>query len=173
MTEAKGWFSFRGMSARTRFAIAILGGCAAVILVTTIFIVVQILRIQVNQMGEAVTPETAAPTVTHSEDAKPFGEVYELQDMTVSLGNRNQTLAAYAEFNLVLDCPNKEAKRWMEMNRASIRDVVYERTVSFTVEDFGTPQGFGQIKQSILTGLKARFGAHAPRDLAIRDWVIR
>jgi flagellar basal body-associated protein FliL len=154
--------------------LAVLIGCATVIIVTTLFILVQIVRMQVQRVEEAVTEEVKTPPPPpHAVVAAPFTELYELQAMTVSLGNRNQTLAAYAEFNLVLDCPDKESKRWMQLNRASIRDAVYESTVSFTVEDFTSPEGFSRIKKSILAILRERFGERAPREVAIRDWIIR
>lgn len=174
MTETKQWLSFKRLPWRTRTLVALLGLCALVISVTTIFIIIQIIRIQWQHVDEAVNPPQVPQAAAHEAPVvEPFTQVYELQGMTISLGNRNQTLAAYAEFNLALDCPTKEARRWIEMNRASLRDAVYESTVSFTVEDFNSPEGFSRIKKSILDGLKARFGAFAPRDLMIRDWVIR
>jgi flagellar basal body-associated protein FliL len=176
MTASRPAVLGRKLPKRARAVMVVLIGCAAVIIATTGFILVQIIRMQVQRVGEAVTSEevTAPPPEHHAAPtAAPFTEPYELQGMTISLGNRNQTLAAYAEFNLVLDCPDKESKRWMQMNRASIRDAVYESTISFTVEDFTTPEGFSRIKKAILETLKTRFGARAPRDVAIRDWIIR
>ncbi len=176
MSEAKPWPNSRRMAPRNRPMVIVLGLCAVTIFVTTLFIVIQILRIQIQNMGDVVAPapepEAHAP-VHHEPPAAPFTQTYELQGMTISLGNRNQTLAAYAEFDLVLDCPSKEAKHWMEINRASIRDAVYEATISFTVEDFGAPEGFARVKKSILAALKSRFGDKAPRDVTLRDWVIR
>lgn len=176
MSEAKLWPNGRRMAPRNRTVVIVLGLCAVTIFITTVFIVVQILRIQWQNMGDAVAPEAPPPAeghVSHEPPAPPFTQTYELQGMTISLGNRNQTLAAYAEFDLVLDCPNKASKHWMEINRASIRDAVYEATISFTVEDFGAPEGFARVKRAILAGLKSRFGDKAPRDVTLRDWVIR
>lgn len=160
---------------RTRFVMAALIVCGVVILVTTGFILIQIIRIQIARVGDAVktepVEETHPPVVLST--VPPFTQSYELPGMSISLANRNQTLAAYAEFDLVLDCPNKESRAWMALNRASIRDAVFESTVAFTVEDFSTPEGFGRIKKAILQTLKERFGERAPRDAVIRDWVIR
>lgn len=176
MTAARPPLMARKLPKRARAVMLVLIACAGIIIVTTLFILVQIIRMQVQRVEEAVVQEAAAPPAPEhhtTPTAAPFTEPYELQGMTISLGNRNQTLAAYAEFNLVLDCPDKESKRWMQMNRASIRDAVYESTITFTVEDFTSPEGFSRIKKAILEALKTRFGARAPRDVAIRDWIIR
>lgn len=176
MTEAKPSFNLKHLPLRTKAVVSALIVCGAVILVTTLFIVIQILRIQVDRVGDVVSPEAEhheAPPPPLSHPVDPFTQSYELQGMSISLGNRNQTLAAYAEFNLILDCPTKDSKRWMEMNRASIRDAVYEATVLFTVEDFSSGEGFSRMKKSIVETLKSRFGAHAPREVAIQNWIIR
>ncbi len=174
MTQTR-WLAWRRMPWSSQALLASLGVCAAVILVTTVFIIFQILRIQFTRVEEVVASETPTPVADHAEEHEgpPFSQSYEIQGMTISLANRNQTLAAFAEFNLVLDCPNPDSKRWMELNRAVVRDAVYESTVSFTVEEFSSAEGFSKIKKAILDELKKRFGKRAPRDIALRDWVIR
>jgi flagellar basal body-associated protein FliL len=175
MTESKPSWGLKNLPLRTKAWIWVLGACALLVLATTLFIFVQILRIQADRVGEVVNPEPEAPPPVHVEEhpASPFAESYELKGMSISLGNRNQTLAAYAEFNLLFDCPTKEAKHWMELNRASIRDSVYESALAFTLEDFSGPEGFTRLKKAILDGLKERFGGRTPREVVINDWIIR
>ncbi len=176
MTDAKPLLGLRQLPLRTKAVVGALVACGLVVLGTTLFIVIQILRIQVDRVEEVVSPEVheAAPPPAHvPHPVAPFAATYELQGMSISLGNRNQTLVAYAEFKLTLDCPTQEAKKWMELNRASLRDAVYEATLNLTVEEFSTSQGFVVMKQRILDTLKGRFGEHAPRDVAISDWTIR
>jgi flagellar basal body-associated protein FliL len=174
MVAAKAALDFKHLPLRNRLAIGVLVLCAATIFVTTILVIFMIIRIQFSRVEEAVSPvETHEAPHAQSLTIPLFEQTYELQGMSISLGNRNQTLAAYAEFNLVLDCPTKDSKKWMEMNRASIRDAIYEATIAFTVEDFSSPEGFVRMKKSIVDVLKGRFGAHAPREVVVRDWVIR
>lgn len=164
--------STRSLPWKTRVIIGLLGAVALAISVLTLFIVIQIIRVQWQEAQPeiAVAPAEHAP-VEHT--VAPFSLVYELPAMTISLGNRNQTLAAYAEFNLLLDCATEESLKWMQLNRAAIRDSVYESTISFTVEDFSTPEGLTRIKKAMLDGFKTRFGKLAPREIAIQDWSIR
>jgi flagellar basal body-associated protein FliL len=176
MTGANPFFDFKKLPLRNRISLGILLASAVTIVFTTLLIIFMIIRIQFSRVEEVVSPEPtheASAPEHHEPTTAPFTLSYELQGMSISLGNRNQTLSAYAEFTLVLDCPNKDSKRWMEMNRASIRDAVYESTIAFTVEDFSTPDGFARMKKSIVDTFKGRFGGHAPRDVAVRDWVIR
>ncbi len=175
MTAAKRAPNPRKLPARARLIFAVLVGCAITVVLTALFILVQIFRMQVHRVEEVVTPDQVVAPEEHAEhpESELFAISYELPGMNISLANRNQTLAAYAQFNLVLDCPNKEAQHWLEMNRASIRDAIYEATIPFTVEDFNGPTGFPRIKKAMLNVLKERFGAYAPRDVVIRDWVIR
>lgn len=173
MVAAKAAMGFKNLPVRSRITIGVLVACAATIFITTILVIFMIIRIQFSRVEEAVVPLETHEAGAHSASIPLFEQTYELQSMSISLGNRNQTLAAYAEFNLVLDCPTKDSKKWMEMNRASIRDAVYEATIAFTVEDFSSPEGFVRMKKSIVEVLKGRFGAHAPREVVVRDWVIR
>ncbi|MBY0370612.1 flagellar basal body-associated FliL family protein [bacterium] len=178
MSASKRWNSLAFLPWKTRVLISALALCAFLIAATTLFIVIQIIRIQWHEAVDAPpvqTTESAKPEEHEPEHpaAPSFSLVYELPAMTISLGNRNQTLAAYAEFNLLLDCATPESLKWMQLNRASIRDAVYESTISFTVEDFSTSEGLTKIKKTMLEAFKQRFGRLAPREIAIQDWSIR
>ncbi len=113
------------------------------------------------------------PTAIEGEKEAPeFTYVYEIKAVAIPLSGRFAPKSAYAQFNLVLDCPSAECQRMMEVSRAKVRNDLFESSAGFTVEDFHEKDGFVKLKASFLNRLDEDFGELAPRGVVLRDWVV-
>jgi hypothetical protein len=101
-----------------------------------------------------------------------FAFPYEIRNVAVPLTDHRNLRSAYAQFTLVLDCPNPESHRLMELNHAKILNTLFETASTFYVEDFETPTGHQSFKGALQANFKVIFKDQSPRDIAFRDWVI-
>lgn len=121
--------------------------------------------------------------VTDEESSRPqkpsappvvpeFSQKYEIEHMSVELPSSVRLQGAHAEFSLVFDCPSEESKRALLLNRARLRDNIFDVAAGFTVEKFQSAGGFQEFKSKILKKLKEFLAENSPRAVAIKDWVM-
>jgi len=115
---------------------------------------------------------------SHSLDSHsqgPYGRPYEIDQISMAVMNRKGTKTAYAQFSLVLDCPNEESHKILAMNRAKLLDAIFVVGGNFYLDDFQgekAPKSFEKFKKDLLEKYQAEFHAQAPREIALKDWVI-
>lgn len=159
-----GFMKTAPLAARLKVMVVLMSG--AVVVVSSTWIVSQLLRLQ-KTGGEIRRPA--------SQNAGEFSVnlSYELKDVALALSKRgHQGRTSYAQFSLVLDLPSKDSKRLMELNRAKILNTIHEVGSRFNLEDFQYPGIYGDFKSALLAQLQKEFGAEAPSALSIREWVI-
>lgn len=123
-------------------------------------------------------PEVAASVVAPKAPAHavvPSGKTfdYEIDNLNVTFGAKNNMRVVYAQFSLVVQCPSDACLQWMKMNRASLRDAVFEVAALQNVEDFKNTFGVEKLKLALLTEFQSRFKHNPPSGVLIRDWFMR
>jgi flagellar basal body-associated protein FliL len=171
------WSFFKGSSSKRKLQIGLLVSSGFVVSVASLVIIIQIARIQWWSIRDEIEKEKKEASQAHSQvehaAVEPFTYVYEIKDMSLSIGSRNHLRTAYGQFNLILDCNSEKSRHWLELHRAAIRDAFFEVGLSYPLEELEVPHGVDKLKKSILKVLQDRFGEMAPRDVILRDWVIR
>jgi hypothetical protein len=159
MSQASRWVRLKV------YALLMLGG---VVIAGTVWIVISLLRLQVTPPAmDPVEVQKRIPTA-----APEYAFSYEMKYLSFHLTNHKETRLAYAQLTLVLDCPDQDAQRMMQLNYAKLIDIVLRVGSTFYVEDFGSPHGFESFKGSLLAHFKAEFKSQAPRAIVIRDWIL-
>lgn len=98
---------------------------------------------------------------------------YELKPLTIALSDRKKLRSAYAQFALVFDCPSEESRARMALNRAKLMNTVNEVAGQFVLDDFAASTGFATFKGALQANYKTLFGKDAPRQIAVKDWVMQ
>lgn len=104
-----------------------------------------------------------------------FALPHEIKGLSVGFMDRKDTRMAYAQFNLVFNCPSEACKKNLVLNHAKVLDAVFEVSSDFYIEDFVHPEaqkGFSSFKSRISDQLKKRFVSVAPKNLVIQDWFL-
>lgn len=165
---------FLHSSWRYRSKVILILSFAVTIVVATLWISALVIR---GVVAERPVEKPKPAPVHHEEVAVQPPEVvdhpYEIENFALTLGNKRRDRSAYVQFNLVLDCPNAECQHWMSLNRASIRDSVYQAAAGLTVEELDAKGGLAMLKGVILKELQTRFKEKAPNTVWIRDWFYR
>lgn len=158
---------FRQAPFKTKFKLTFLACLGISACVVSIWVIVQILLLQ--RPKEIPTVNERKPAST-----KPlqFAFSYEVKNVSLTITNTNNSRSGYAQFTLVFDMPNEDAKRWMVLNRARLLNMVYEVGGKFFIEDFQAVGGLDLFKQALQLALKGTFGVHSPQQVAITDWVM-
>ena len=107
---------------------------------------------------------------------EPFQAIFQIRRMNIALTNRVGNQVAYAQFDLVLDCPYRETKEVLGLYRAQLRDAVYSAASGLEVESFRGPdaqKGFASFKKAILRNVRHFFPGEPPRDVVISNWVLQ
>jgi hypothetical protein len=89
--------------------------------------------------------------------------------------NRKGTKTAYAQFSLVLDCPDEESHKTLSMNRAKLLDAIFVVGGGFYLEDFQgekAQKSFEKFKKDLLQKYQTDFHAQAPREISLKDWFV-
>jgi hypothetical protein len=133
--------------------------------------VLQVVQIE-GRSGEPFEAgrETARPT--SRGNAAPGAYTYELRGISIHLSDRHRLHSAYAQFSLLLDCPNQAAQHAMELNHAKLLDTVLQVGNRFYLEDLSDGTGLEAFKARLLAKLEERFRADAPRRIWVRDWLV-
>ena len=169
------WAFFLRAAPRIKLRLAALGLAGVLIASGTVWAIGTILWVQWNQPA----PDDAPTVAEEKEDAaraptsiETYVYTYELKNISIVLINRRGTRTAYAQFSLVLDCPNAESARQMKLDHAKLLDTIFDVAATYYLDDFALPTGFASFKGSLLARYKADFKDVSPRDIAIRDWVM-
>jgi len=104
--------------------------------------------------------------------AQPFEYVYELKDISMQVSDRSGRRSGYIQFSLTLEMPNKEARHWMDLNRAKLISTVLDVGNRFFIEDFDRKDGIDKFKDKIAAAYSQQFNAYAPTGITIQDWVL-
>lgn len=153
-----------------RLAMSALWATAALVIISCFFSISLILRKGIRSVS---APKVSAPrTPAALTEIPPYTFRFELPNFSISLPSRKGGRTAYAQFSLVLDCPSLESRRHLELNRARLRDTVLSASMPFGQEDLRANQGIGRYKSRLLVELRGTFGANAPRDLSLENFLV-
>lgn len=150
-----------------------------VILLIAIVSTVVILRAQNSSpetshaAGESHDMDSAQSDKEHAKG--PYSFSYEINQVSMAVMNKKGTKTAYAQFSLVLDCPNQESHKTLSMNRAKLLDAIFVVGANFYLDDFQgekAAKSFDKLKKGLLEKFKTDFHAEAPREISLKDWVI-
>jgi len=104
-----------------------------------------------------------------------FSFPYEINQVSMAIMNRKGTKTSYVQFSLILDCPNEEAKKTLTMNRAKLLDAIFVVGSGFYLDDFNgqeASKSFDRFKTQLLEKYQSDFHAQAPREIALKDWIV-
>lgn len=160
---------FRHAPSPARRKLAALLGAACVTLSISFYCIFKIATHDPRAVPEIDISHAAVPP---AEVLPDFTFTYELRPLSMPLTDRRHIRTAYAQFNLVFDLPSKDAIHHMELHRAKLVDVVLEVAGQFTIEDFQTPMGYETFKGTLKGRYRQLFGQFAPREIALRDWLL-
>jgi hypothetical protein len=148
----------------------------AVLVVTlSLFSVVTLWRFYREPLKEAEAAHETHREVASKHLPVGFTVSYEIKGMNVGFMDRKDTRMAYAQFNLVFNCPDEACKKNLVLNHAKVLDVIFEVSSDFYIEDFVHPEaqkGFSSFKSRISQQLKKRFASVAPEGLVIQEWFL-
>lgn len=146
---------------------------AATIATATVLAIIWIIVAAYTPRPEAAAPTVAAQAPTNAPPANGKTYDYEMDNLNVTFGAKNNLRVVYAQFSLVVQCPSEACQQWMKMNRASLRDAVFEVAALQNVEDFKNTFGVEKLKTALLTEFQSRFKHNPPSGVLIRDWFMR
>jgi|GEM_PF-4430985 len=146
---------------------------AATIATATVLAIIWIIVAAYTPRPEAAAPPAVVEVPTHAAPANGRTYDYEIDNLNVTFGAKNNLRVVYAQFSLVVQCPSEQCLQWMKMNRASLRDAVFEVAALQNVEDFKNTFGVEKLKTALLTEFQSRFKHTPPSGLLIRDWFMR
>lgn len=113
------------------------------------------------------------PEETHA--SKPTGFPYEINQVSMAMMNRKGTKTAYAQFSLVLTCPNEQAHKSMSLNRAKLLDTIFHVGSDFYLDDFEGPKTADSLiafKKRLLEKYQADFSSQGPSEIVLKDWIV-
>ncbi|MFM8270568.1 MAG: hypothetical protein ACKN9V_10300 [Pseudomonadota bacterium] len=142
------------------------------LVISLVALIAVILILKAQGPSQVVAP-SAAPHEIHSKG--PYSFPYEINEVSMAVMNKKGTKTAYAQFSLVLDCPSEEAHKTLSMNRAKLLDAIFVVGGNFYLDDFQgekAPKSFEKFKKDLLEKYKSDFHAEAPREIALKDWVV-
>lgn len=122
-----------------------------------------------------LTEEVLSKSRKLASEVPEYTYAYELKDISIPLTNRKHTRSAFAQFTLILDCPNEEAKKNLTAQLPKILDAILVVGSGYYVEDFTPPlaeTGFARFKTEIKTNLAAFLHSAAPREVVLKDWFV-
>jgi flagellar basal body-associated protein FliL len=153
----------------------ILLGLGVIVLFAAVISTVVILKAQKPTTQVSHVAESEA---SHSGEAHPKGPYslsYEINQISMAVMNRKGTKTAYAQFSLVLDCPDEESHKTLSMNRAKLLDAIFVVGGGFYLEDFQgekAQKSFEKFKKDLLQKYQTDFHAQAPREISLKDWFV-
>ncbi|NBX75806.1 MAG: hypothetical protein EBQ92_04565 [Proteobacteria bacterium] len=150
-------------------------GVGLIVLLAAVISTVIILRAQHSstQVSHLQDSEGAHSAETHPKG--PYSISYEINQISMAVMNRKGTKTAYAQFSLVLDCPDEESHKTLSMNRAKLLDAIFVVGGGFYLEDFQgdkAAKSFEKFKKDLLQKYEADFHAQAPREISLKDWFV-
>ncbi len=160
---------FQTASLNRRIAMAGVGFAALVVIIGSVSSIFFILhRTPEDRMAARAVPRGPAAVAA----IPPYTYRFELPNFSISLPSRGGGRTAYAQFSLVLDCPTLDSRRQLELNRARLRDTLLTASMPFGQEELRGIQGIGRYKERLLVELRTAFGANAPRDLSLENFLV-
>lgn len=167
----------RHESSRNKKLVAILLSVGIGVVLLAIVSIVNILSAQKDK--EVIPAPVADVEKKEPEEvvkkSLPFSFPYEINQVAMAVMNKAGSKTAYAQFSMVLDCPNETAFKAMTLNRAKLVDSIFDIGGNFYLEDFSpekTPETLTKFKAQLLEKYQHSFQAESPRELVIKDWVL-
>jgi flagellar basal body-associated protein FliL len=161
---------FKEAPLERRLAMIGVGALAVLVTSSSAFSIKLILRATRAEMPKPVAAAPRKPAAL--QEMPPYTFRFELANFSISLPSAPNGRTSYAQFSLVLDCPNLEARRHMELNRARLRDTVLSASLPFSVAELQDSKGISRYKTKLMAELKTTFGANAPRDLSLENFLV-
>lgn len=124
----------------------------------------------VAQESENIQQE---PEEVHA--AKATGFPYEINQVSMAMMNRKGTKTAYAQFSLVITCPNEESHKSMALNRAKLLDTIFHVGSDFYLDDFEGPktaESLTVFKKRLLEKYQTEFSSNGPSEIVLKDWIV-
>ncbi|NBW98584.1 hypothetical protein EBR03_03335 [bacterium] len=124
----------------------------------------------VAQESESVQHE---PEEVHA--SKSTGFPYEINQVSMAIMNRKGTKTAYAQFSLVITCPNEESHKSMVLNRAKLLDTIFNVGSDFYLEDFEGPktaESLTAFKKRLPEKYQTEFSSRGPSEIVLKDWIV-
>ena len=159
---------------RIKLRLFAVGLVAGAVFLCSAWVIAQLLGVQKVKPKPvlALVPALA----THSQRAPAslpdYTFTYELRDVSLPLVGRNKRKVGYAQFTLVFDLRDEKSRRWMEVNRPQVMDVLLEVGHRFHFEDFQETKGYDKFKKQLKTAYREAFQAYYPREIVIKDWIL-
>ncbi len=152
---------------RARFQLLGVWICGTGVVLSSVWLIVQIVLIQLN-------PVYAPPAkvVAEAPPAEPYFYAFDLKEMTFPIFSKTRNRVLYGRFSLSLDCKSPESRSELEKGRARVVDSVLSVAADYYYEDFSDSVGFDRFKRDLLTSLNQRFPGNGPRRLSLSDWTI-
>jgi flagellar basal body-associated protein FliL len=153
----------------------ILLALGAMIFLAAIVSTVVILRAQKPGTHVSHVSESEKSPADEEHSKGPYDLSYEINQISMAVMNRKGTKTAYAQFSLVLDCPDEESHKTLSMNRAKLLDAIFVVGGGFYLEDFQgekAAKSFEKFKKDLLQKYETDFHAQAPREISLKDWFI-
>jgi len=134
------------------------------------WIIIQLLSVQKPSPHEVKVDPVASEREIAAAPSYTF--TYELKDVSLPLTSRVKKKTSYAQFTLVFDLPDEASRRWMEVNRPQVMDVLLEVGHRFKLEDFQSPKGYDNLKKMLKAAYRQSFKSYSPREIVFKDWIL-
>lgn len=128
-------------------------------------------------------PSVSADAINHDEvknvelSSNSTSEklTYELEKVSMAVMNKKGTKTSYAQFSLILSCPDERALETIKMNRAKLLDGVFRVGSQFYLDDFigeTASDSFSKFKKLLLEQYQGQFHAEAPQGILLKEWTL-
>jgi len=137
--------------------------------------VVFVLKKQASEKRETINHQEVSHLETQNQAVLDEKLVYEVNKVSMAVMNKKGTRTAYAQFSLILSCPDEKSVQTMTMSRAKLLDGIFSVGSQFFLDDFvgdAAPESFAKFKRLLLDQYKNEFHAQAPKELVLKDWTL-
>lgn len=147
-------------------------GLGIVMTLLSAFSIFAILQKQASIPDEAVN-HAEVHALDAGEGARSEKWLYELEKVSMAVMNKKGTRTAYAQFSLILNCPNDPALQMMKQSRAKLLDGIFSIGSQFYLDDFmgeEAPTSFDKFKKLLLSHYQSQFQDLAPAAITLKEW---
>jgi len=167
----------RTVDPQTRKKALLLMGLGGFLTLLSVMAIFTVLKARTTALSPQVQDAADSTTSDHEvgQSANVYAFPYEINQVSMALMNRKGTQTAYAQFSLILDCPNEESKKTLTMNRAKLLDTIFLVGSGFYLDDFKgseATKGFEKFKTLLLEKYQNEFQAQAPTEISLKDWIV-
>jgi len=170
------WFKSAKSEDRKKVSALLLTGLliTVVALAAALFILKKQDRNSSLVKGEEITSNLGDTTDTASP-ATLEKLTYELNQVSMAVMNKKGTKTAYAQFSLILNCPNDKSLHLISQSRAKLLDGIFSVGSQFFLDDFmgeAAPAAFDKFKNLLIADYRVLFQDQAPTAIVLKDWAL-